>query len=749
MFEFLFKYPWAVYQRGTFVLLREWPVWMLAAGAAAIACVVGWLAWRQVRRFGRVGRAATLGALQFLLICLLLMMLWQPALSVSTLQPNQSVIAVVIDASRSMAIQENGAARIDRARGLLEDGLLAALKNRYPVRTYRAGTGLDRVADLKALRADASATQLGDGLLRAVQEAATLPIGAIVLLSDGAENAGGIDLETTSQIRRSRIPVYTVGFGREQIDRDVEITDVTLPARALPGSRLSAAVTFRQAGFAGKRAKLGVRDGDKLLASREVALPSDGSSAREVLSFTAGEAGARAYRVSIEPLEGETNPANNALNRLVVVEDKKPRILYYEGEPRWEMKFIRRALELDEQVQLASILRTTQNKIYRQGISNPKELEDGFPQTVEELFDYSAVILGTLEASSFTPTQITLLREFVDRRGGGLLMLGGRVSFSDGGWNKSPLAELLPVVLPERKLTFRREPATVEVGGAGRDSDLTRLEDSPDKTAARWKKMPYLADHQDVGTPKPGATVLLDMRPARGTLPLLVTHNYGRGRVAVFATGGSWRWQMGQDSKDMSHETFWQQLGRWIVSSAQGRVSAYTPEPVLADEQKVEILAEARDRNYVAAPDASVEAKILGPGGLADTVTLQPVNDSPGAYRASYMAQPPGSYLVEVVARRGEEELGRDVFTVRREDGVAENFRTEQNRDVLEKIASETGGRYYSERDARKLADEITYSNAGISVRETRDLWDMPAVFLLAAGLKAAEWLLRRRWGAV
>jgi hypothetical protein len=206
---------------------------------------------------------------------------------------------------------------------------------------------------------------------------------------------------------------------------------------------------------------------------------------------------------------------------------------------------------------------------------------------------------------------------------------------------------------------------------------------------------------------------------------------------------------MGQDSKDMSHETFWQQLGRWIVNNAQGRVAAYTPQAVLSDQPKALLLAEVRDRNYLAAPDATVEAKILGPGGLADSAPLEALADSPGSYRAAYLAKAPGSYLVEVVARRGEEELGRDVFTFRREDGVAENFRTEQNRDVLERISTETGGRYYTERDARRLADEIAYSNAGISVRETRDLWDMPALFLLAAGLKAAEWLLRRKWGAV
>jgi hypothetical protein len=105
--------------------------------------------------------------------------------------------------------------------------------------------------------------------------------------------------------------------------------------------------------------------------------------------------------------------------------------------------------------------------------------------------------------------------------------------------------------------------------------------------------------------------------------------------------------------------------------------------------------------------------------------------------------------VAEIIAGREQEELGRDVLVLRREDGVAENFGTSQNRELLEKLAEQTGGRYYTPDQASKLANEISYSEAGITTRETRDLWDMPAIFLLALGLRACEWLLRRKWGVV
>jgi hypothetical protein len=104
---------------------------------------------------------------------------------------------------------------------------------------------------------------------------------------------------------------------------------------------------------------------------------------------------------------------------------------------------------------------------------------------------------------------------------------------------------------------------------------------------------------------------------------------------------------------------------------------------------------------------------------------------------------------VDVVVKHGTEDLGHDTMTFRREDGVAENFHVEQNRSLLEKLSSETGGRYYRPDAASKLGQDINYSEAGITVRETRDLWDMPVIFLLIIAMRTAEWTLRRKWGVI
>jgi uncharacterized membrane protein len=752
VFEFLFSHPASVFARAKVVFLSGWPVWALVIAALAVATLLFLPFWRINGRGSHVSlrRSAVLWSLQAAFVTVLLLMIWQPALSVSMLKPQQNVITVVVDDSRSMALRESGGSRKDQAAGLLNSGLLSRLKERFQVRLYRTSADLERIKSTEQLTASGPSTQLARSLRQVVAEAATLPVGAVVLVSDGAENAGGIDLETINAIRRQRIPVHTVGIGRERPETDVEVTDVQAVPRAMADSRIPVQVSLRQFGYEDRRARLKIAAGNAVLASQEIVLKKDGVVQTETAIVNAGAAGAKTLTVSVEPLGGEENAKNNAVNRLLTVEDRKPRILYIEGEPRWEFKFIRRAAELDERVTLVSMLRTTQNKVYRQGISGPAELEQGFPATVDEMFSYQGLIIGGIEAAYFTPTQQELIKQFADRRGGGVLFLGGRAGLSDGGWGASAAADMLPVVLPANKNTFRRDPANVELSPAGRDSVICRLEDNPERNAERWRKLPYLMNYQDAGRPKPAAVVLAYMSPGGNQrLPLLVTQNYGRGRTGVFASAGSWRWQMQMPLSDMSHEMFWQQMLRWLVEGTSDRVVISSDKTVYSDDTTTRLTASVRDKAYLPAADATVEARVLAPDGSEERHELRPDTQNPGAYTLALGVPRTGSHVIEVTARRGAEEIGRDALTLLREDGVAENFRTEQNRELLEKLASQTGGRYYTPANAGKLADEIAYSEAGISTRETRDLWNMPLLFLLAMVFKGSEWGLRRKWGVV
>src|ERR1035441_7182999 len=221
MFEIFFKYPVSLFQKGHFVFLTPWPLWLMAVG---IVVAAGMLFWHIHRNHGMLSgaRPIAIWLLETAMAALLLFLLWHPALSVATLKPQQNVIAVLVDNSRTMAIADSSGTR-EAAAGALVKSLLPSLAGRFQVRLYEFGKEPVRIQKADQLTATEPATRIGDTLENLLAESSSLPLGAVILLSDGADNAGGIDLQTISAIRRQRIPIHTVGFGREHPQRDVEI----------------------------------------------------------------------------------------------------------------------------------------------------------------------------------------------------------------------------------------------------------------------------------------------------------------------------------------------------------------------------------------------------------------------------------------------------------------------------------------------------------------------------------------------
>src|ERR1700731_93359 len=215
MFEFFFKYPRSVYTRGQFALLGAWPKWTLVLLILAAAAVLALLNRARLAQAAPVmlgWRAWFIWGLQTLLAASVLVLLWQPAITVAELKKQQNIIAVLVDDSRSMGISEDGSTRQAQAVKSLENGVLDSLNRSFQTRLYRVDNVAARIESLKDLKPSAPSTRLGDSLRQLSEETSDLPIGAVVLLSDGADNAGGISADAISALRARHIPVHTVGL---------------------------------------------------------------------------------------------------------------------------------------------------------------------------------------------------------------------------------------------------------------------------------------------------------------------------------------------------------------------------------------------------------------------------------------------------------------------------------------------------------------------------------------------------------
>ena len=743
MFPLLFKHSPFAYRAGEYAFASSWPLWLLFALIAAGATLVAWSLLR--RRHLLWWQRLLIGTLQTALLAVLLVMLWRPVLIVERVRDRENVVAVVMDASASMAHGEGERSRLQESVAALRGGPLDALRKTFAVRLFGFAHEVVPIKALDEIPPPGPQTRIGDAVRAVLQTGASVPLAGIVVVTDGAENGGTLSEERLTEIASFGVPVHTVGVGPERNRNDVELDAIRVPQQATPGETLTAEVSIRHDAKA--RTRLRVYDGDKLLASRMIDLSADAGITTNTVEFPSGEAGVRDLRFTLDPLEGERNVINNSRTHVIDVSSRRRNILYIEGEPRWEYKFIRRAAETDKSLRLASVVRATPNRYYRQGVESPNELATGFPKTTPELFAFDAVVIGSFEAAALSTEQHRSLRDFVDRRGGGLLMLAGRDGLSDGGWAKAPVAQTLPARLAEGTTrTFTVAPVRARLTVYGAESAINRLDDDARRNATQWNELPALADFQPLGRLKPGAVVLLEAVADNRAQPLLVWQHYGRGTTYLFSTASTWRWKMRLPHQDQRHYTFWRQLLHAVAADAPPRASLTAERKVYDDERRISLYAELRDDQYQPLNDATVDLTVTSDEGTSFTQTMTASGDGDGRYRAVVDADPAGLYRVSMNARRGQETVGSMATHFRRNDGVVEHFGTQQNRALLERIAVATGGRYWRLDELSGLPDAMRYSKAGIVERQTLDLWNLPAVFLLLLVLKAAEWLLRLRW---
>jgi uncharacterized membrane protein len=745
VFELLFKYsPWA-WRAGELSFASSWPVWLLVALVVVGAVLIGLSLVRQ--RHLNVWRRLAIGTLQTLLLAVLLVMLWRPVLLVERVRDRENVVAVVVDASASMAHGEGAQSRLQESLTALQAGPLESLRKSFGVRLFSFSGQVESLKQLADLPPPGPQTRIGDALYAVMQTGATTPLSGIVLISDGAENGGTLGEQKLAELANLGVPVHTVGVGPEKTTNDLELDGVTLAEDAAPGEVLNAEVSIRH--DTKGRTRLRVYDGEKLLAAREVQLSSDAGVTTQSIAVPAGEPGVRDLRFTLDPLPGERNVINNTRTHVIDVNPRRRNILYIEGEPRWEYKFIRRAAETDTSLRLASLVRATPNRYYRQGIESPTELEKGFPQTQDELFKFDAVVIGSFEATALTAAQHENLKNFVDRRGGGLLLLGGRDGLADGGWGRVAVADTLPARLPEGSAkTFALAVNTARLTIYGAESPIARFDDDDKKNTAAWTGLPALADFQPLGKLKPGAVVLLESASGtnRASQPLLVWQHYGRGTTYMLGTASTWRWKMRLPHEDQRHFTFWRQLLHTVAGEAPTRLTLTSTHKVYDDERRIAISAELHDDKFEPLNDATVELTLTSDEGVTTTQPMMPSGQGDGRYTATATADGPGLYRLAMKATNGKTEVGSLQTHIRRNDGIVENFGTAQNRPLLQRIADSTGGRYWQLNQLDELPEAMRYSKAGIVERQTLDLWNLPVLFLLLLLLKGGEWLLRLRW---
>ncbi|HXD47277.1 MAG TPA: vWA domain-containing protein [Gemmatimonadaceae bacterium] len=768
LFEFLFKYRPAEFAASRLAFGAPFSVIVLLLAAAVIG-VPAVLSYASVR--GRASRRDrwVLGAMRLSALLVLMACLFRPMLLLSAAVPQRNYVGVLIDDSRSMRIaDQSGKPRsdwVERAFGGPDSALFKALRQKFIVRLFRFSSTTQRIDSAADLSFAAGETHVGAAVEAARQELEGVPLSGLVLLTDGADNSHAPISDELLSLRARSVPIFAVGLGADRFNRDIEIRRVEASHSVLKGGSLVADLLIRQRGFGGQRVPLVVEDAGRIVSRDSITLPPDGDAAPVRVTVAATEAGPRSFTFRIPVQPGEQVAENNVQQALVDVRNGREKILYLEGEPRYEMRFIRAAVEADSNLQLVVLQRTANDKFLRLNIDSASDLANGFPKTRAELYRYRAVIIGSVEASFFTHDQLAMLADFVNVRGGGLLLLGGRRSFGEGGYAGTPLADVMPVVISGNavpdSMTFFAD-LKVALTPAGESHAVAQVAATPAASIARWKALPAVTTVNRIRDVKPGAvTLITGSTPPGGRAgepgaplrsyeqPVLVYQRYGRGLSIAFPVQDSWNWQMDPTSPpdDPTFTRFWRQLLRWEASDVPGRVVATLPTDQANPRSPIAIRASVADSIFVPRNDAKVVAHLSSDAGVSRDLPLDWAIDRDGEYRGTFTPDGPGIYTIRIDATLPSGATFGDTSYVRVADLNTEYFDAEMRAPLLERMAKETGGKFYTPATAGSLAADLALSKHGVTVVNQMDLWDMPIIFLLLVALVSAEWSYRKMRG--
>jgi uncharacterized membrane protein len=726
------------------------PIWgYVLAFAAALA--VAWFTYARVAVPLSTAQRALLTGLRALTLLLLAIFLLRPVRFVEAAGARDSVVAILVDVSRSMRLSDVGMPRIEQARALAGQ-LQQQIGGAFTTDVLGFGETLARTAPPQ-LAADARRSDLTGAIAALPDRYRGRRLAGVVVLSDGGDTApveaGGA--------RTLGVPVFTVGVGSAAPIRDREVLNVTAGQAQLSDSSVDLSVTVSSTGFGDAPLQLRLTANGRPIETRQVRPSSDGAPIHEVFAVSPAVDASTVYAIEIPVDRGELVAENNTRRVLVPAQGRRRRVLIVEGAPGFEHTFLKRALAHDPAIEVDSSVRKGQNEEGRStffiqaAASRSAALAAGYPQQRSELFQYDAIVFGNVAGDFFTREQLQMTADFVAVRGGGLLVLGAR-SFERAGLVGTAIEEVLPLDVTDRRNTEAPSEGAAAMKGPialtadGLFHPATRLALTAEDNRSRWASLPPLPSIAPAGSPRPGAQVLAVATDRGVRRPLVAAQRYGQGRSMVFAGEASWRWRMLLPAADTSHEVVWRQLARWLASGTTERIEIPSISVAFpGTTEGVSVLV--RDEDFAPIGNAEVSLRIVEPGGQERVVAAALSNPREGRYAGAVRFEQPGVYKLSASVRRGGQSIGTADRVVLVGGADLELSEPRLNEAVLRRLAESTGGRYMAPDEIGALPGLLKAADPGSPPMEMRDLWHNGYSIAMLVALLGAEWLVRRRVG--
>jgi uncharacterized membrane protein len=783
-----------------------WPghhaaIWNTCLAILALALIV-----YVYRRDGRSRPARILlGGIRALLVAFVLMLLNRPVLVNIDTRTEPSVLAVLVDDTASMKIPDvNGdgkTTRLDAARNLLlasSDDVLRKLEKIHTLRFYKfdsnatpigptqpialkqqkddpaaAEYNAQLVGALRNLKPEGQSTQVVQSLLTVLDDLQGQRLAGVVVMSDGRETPRPADEALINTLKEHRVRVYPVAIGGEKSPPNVYLTSVEPLDVAFKDDIVAVKVTLGATGFPkGQAVRVALTDKktglplvgpDDRPAEKIVDLPGDRTPVNAEILFKPKDLGILNIEVAADKQPGELDYTDNVLPASVEVVDSSINVLYVDGYPRWEYRYIKNGMIRDSTVNISCLLTSADVGFVQEG--DPPVPPDGadrgkkfpgpitrFPESIEELMPYDVVLFGDVDPRQFTDRQLQLVADFVSKRGGGFGMIAGP-RWAPIAYRNSPLDVVLPVNIsraqqddPTATITEGFRPVLTPPGAA---STIFRFfaDDAANMKFLKEDLQPVFWYSR--GITRKGITQVyaehpFDIGPDGQKAPLLAVGRYGAGRTLFSAFDDSWRWRF--YTGESVFNTYWVQQLRYL---ARGKKIGGRDHDLIVDRPTYDLGDEIHVTYRVfnptllqqLPPEIPVQLK-KGDGTVLAEQKLQRQEGQPDMYSTSFVANLEGEFTAHVASAAGDQDRRFAVKSPRLEmEDVSVNH------PLLNRLALETRGQVLSVADAPAQLASIPSLERQTPNPTSNPLWNGWAPLIVFMLLITTEWVLRKVYG--
>lgn len=698
-------------------------------------------------------------------ITIVVILLFRPVMSYHKDLEQKPALIFALDRSKSMSIADDpsGANRFAQARDQLLKWWEKLDKDfsLHLIEFSERARAIENIEEVKQMSPDGTATSLSRALIAAADRLPQKEVEAIIVLSDGIHNAAVANAAASPLGVAGKLGrvVHTVGVGAtlrsSATYRDIQVVGVDCPDRLMLNNKAKVVASIEGINLGGHVTKAILEDNGQPIADAELTLDDIEGPQKVTFEFLPSPKGRHNYTVRVPAASEEKVTENNQRSVVALVVEPGIRVFYVEGTLRAEYgALVERFLSKDPDLEFCALVRSQKNSFLRR--TNMADIKfDAIPSDPESINKFDVFLIGDIDSSFIqTPQQEAIVKRIQD--GAGLLMLGGYHSLGPGGYDGTPIGEILPVRPGSREIGQFTDPilTTLTPDGAAHPifSNVVGFfgtKAMPPKIAG----LPPLDGCTRVDGLRPDATLLAYTPTESGELPILALHSVGRGRSAVFTGDTTRKWQQGPRALDQETPfmQFWGQMIRWLAGRAkqvdnEASIVASTDKGFYEPEDKMKVSAIVRDQKGEGTNDAAVNAKVTGPNGRPDKVAMSPEPGPAGHYSGSFDPKEPGKYTIIVEAAVGEANLKAETIQVEVGRPNLEFEKLDLDEKLLARIASDTGGRYVHVSTSDHLIEQLNRTQRIKRLFFEKPLYWPPLLWTLFVAALTTEWVMRKRF---